>query len=637
MHSLLYTIEAYKHSKDEVIALIKSHPEIQYVSLVSVDLGNNHTDERIPVGIMLEDYEAFITFGIQTDGSSVNLPIIAEINNARVDLIPDCTVRWIIDYNTDNIDRQTSRPVGTLLIPAILLHEGQAVDSRSVLKRGVHHFTDSIKALFTSHPAALTHFGLASVDDILDVQLTAATELEFWVKTPDYKTDTDKLSTSQNLKEQYWKRTVGPVRTALEKSLLQLNRYGLEAEMGHKEVGGVTSKLKGTNDFSHIMEQLEIDWKYDNALQTADNELFARDIIGDTFVKLGLEVTFQAKPIDGVAGSGEHHHVGVALKLKNGKTINLFSPQNMTSHFLNPMGYGALMGILKNYEILNPLVTSSNDSFNRLKPGFEAPVCIVSSLGHTYDVPSRNRTVLIGLVRDINNSRATRFELRAPNPHSNTYLVLAGVYQAMLDGIKAVVQNNFTADQALSELSKPYGQAGIYLEKNRCYRSEEDVFEHYSEEERSRLFGAPPKTVWENVQSLSTDKERQAVLFDGNVFTEAILDSYGQTIISHWITELRNRIVLDNMELVRSFKRLHSDEKDGFVDLDVVNWERIHTIRLKLMKDTLVNKSLFTHLRESIEYKNYDHVSSLQIEMRDTMDELKKLYSDYKQNLFDIK
>ncbi len=637
MSNLLYTIEASKQTKEEILKTIKSRPEIQYVSLVSVDLGNNHTDERIPIEVMLEDYDNFISFGIQTDGSSVNLPIIAEINNARVDLIPDSTVRWLVDYNLDNRDHLTGLPVGTLLIPAILIHQGQAVDSRSVLKRAVTHFSSALIDLLAVHPRALAHIGLSSASEIESVQMTAATELEFWVKTPDYKTDTEKLSTSQTLKEQYWKRTVGPVRTALEKSLLQLNRYGLEAEMGHKEVGGVTSKLKGTNDFSHIMEQLEIDWKYDAPLQTADNELFARDIIGDTFVKLGLEVSFRAKPIDGVAGSGEHHHVGVALKLKNGKTINLFSPLDMASHFLNPFGYGALMGILKNYEILNPLITSSNDSFNRLKPGFEAPVCIVSSLGHTYALPTRNRTVLLGLVRDINNSRSTRFELRAPNPHSNTYLVLAGVYQTMLDGIKAALANDFTADEALSELSKPYGQPAKYLEQNRSYRSEDDVFEHFSEEVRDRLFGAPPKTVWENVQALQGDNLRRSVLFDGGVFTEAILASYHQTVTGHWVTELRNRILLDNMELVRSFSRLHSSESDGFVDLDVVNWERIHTIRLKLMKDTLVNKSLFTHLREAIEYKHYDRASNLQVEMRDTMDELKKLYCDYKQNLFDIK
>lgn len=636
MNTLIYTIEASKHSKDEVIALLKSHPEIQYVSLVSVDLGNNHTDERIPIEIMLEDYDAFISFGIQTDGSSVNLPIIAEINNAKVDLIPDCTVKWLVDYNYDNIDRHTSKPVGTLLIPAILLHQGLAVDSRSILKRGVHQFSDAILTLLKTFPKALNHLGIDSVEDIAEVQLTAATELEFWVKTPDYKTDTEKLSTSQNLKEQYWKRTVGPVRTALERSLLALNRYGLEAEMGHKEVGGVTSKLKGNNDFTHIMEQLEIDWKYDNALQTADNEMFARDIIGDTFVKLGLEVTFRAKPIDGVAGSGEHHHIGVALKLKNGKTINLFSPKDMKSHFLNPIGYGALMGVLKNYEILNPLITSSNDSFNRLKPGFEAPVCIVSSLGHSFDTPSRNRTVLIGLVRDMNNARATRFELRAPNPHSNTYLVLAGVYQAMLDGIKAILNHDMTADQALAELSKPYGTPGLYLEQDRCYRSEEDVFEHYTADERDKLFGIPPKTVWENVQALKKDHNRRAVLLEGGIFTEDLLASYTQNVINQWVTELKNRIILDNMEVVRSFKRLHSNEQDGFVDLDVVNWERIHTLRLKLMKDSLTNRSVFTHLREALDAHDFDTASAIQVDMRLAMDTLKKLYSEYKQNLFDI-
>jgi glutamine synthetase len=58
-----------------------------------------------------------------------------------------------------------------------------------------------------------------------------------------------------------------------------------------------------------------------------------------------LDVTFLAKPIDGVAGNGEHTHLSIALKLKNGKRINLFaSTQN---HFLSIYGYGSIMGILK--------------------------------------------------------------------------------------------------------------------------------------------------------------------------------------------------------------------------------------------------------------------------------------------------
>ena len=68
-------------------------------------------------------------------------------------------------------------------------------------------------------------------------------------------------STSQDLKEQYWKRTYGPVRTALEKSLEILDYYDFEMEMGHKEVGGVKSKLTRSGHHDHIMEQLEIDWK----------------------------------------------------------------------------------------------------------------------------------------------------------------------------------------------------------------------------------------------------------------------------------------------------------------------------------------------------------------------------------------
>ena len=85
--------------------------------------------------------------------------------------------------------------------------------------------------------------GINSIDDIEEINLTSATELEFWVKTPDDKADRDQLSTSQELKEQYWKRTIGPVNTALEQTLEILDRYGFGVEMGHKEVGGVRAKM----------------------------------------------------------------------------------------------------------------------------------------------------------------------------------------------------------------------------------------------------------------------------------------------------------------------------------------------------------------------------------------------------------
>ena len=79
-----------------------------------------------------------------------------------------------------------------------------------------------------------------------------------------------------------------------------------------------------------------------SSLQAADNELlFASSL--RMFSTVRLEVTFRAKPIEGVAGSGEHTHVGVALLLKNGSRVNLFAPKDMKKDYLGIMGYGALM------------------------------------------------------------------------------------------------------------------------------------------------------------------------------------------------------------------------------------------------------------------------------------------------------
>ena len=471
-------------------------------------------------------------------------------------------------------------------------------------------------------------------ETVEDVILTMATEVEFWVKTPDHRTDTEKLTASQTLKEQYWKRTVGPVRTAMEQSLINLDHYGFHAEMGHKEVGGVPSKLAGMSQFTHIMEQLEIDWKYDEALQSADHELFAREIIRETFVRHGLKVTFRAKPIEGVAGNGEHHHVGVALKLSSGRRLNLFSPKDMKSAFLNPFGWGALMGILKNYEVINPFVTSSNDAFNRLKPGFEAPVCTVACIGHTVEVPARNRTVLIGLIRDMDNPFATRFELRSPNPTSNSYLTTAAVYQAMLDGIAYVLEKQPSEADLEKEFSKKYGEEAGYLETYREYRSEEDVFDHFTAEERSQLFGVPPRTVWENLKAFEQFKEKVSVLTRGNVFPPKVIESYQATILSQWISELTNRVIPTNEDLIRRYVKLHG--LDDITDLDVVNWEKIRALRWELMKNSLDRQALFTRIKCAIAREAFDEASDLQVEMMAKMTSLKSLYTEYRHNLISI-
>lgn len=634
MKDLLYVLPPEEHSVETLKRIFMEHPEIKFVSLMGIDMGGNSTDEKIPIHLFIEDMEDFLTYGIQTDGSSVVLHEIAVLNNARLDIIPDLDVNWFVDYNYELLDEKTQLPTGSLKIPSFLLHENKRVDSRAILRRAESYFKESTMELLRNYPHLIENLGISSIDDIEEVVLTSATELEFWVKTPEDAADIEKLSTSQTLKEQYWKRTSGTVRTAMEKTILEMEKYGFEPEMGHKEVGGVRSKIGIDGRSNHVLEQLEIDWKYSSPSQAADNEIIMRHLVKDIFQSYGLEVNFRAKPIEGVAGSGEHTHVGVSLKLNNGKRKNLFAPKNMKEDFLGILGYGALMGILKNYEIVNPFITNSIDAFNRLKPGFEAPVCVVTSLGHSPAEPSRNRSILVGLVRDLENPMSTRFEVRSPNPGSNTYLVISATYQVMLDGMRATAESKMDNKQLEKEISKEAGEESFYLDTHRAYRSEENVFEYYTEQERNQKFGIPPANPWENIRNFEIYKDRIEILLQGGVMTEDIIRSVTTSTIDRWVNELVNRVLDDNTTLIRECRRLHNP--DLATNLDEERWEAIQNLRMELMKSSQEKTSIFEGIREALKSNDYQTASDLHLVMMKKMNELRSKYLEYKHNLFEI-
>ena len=631
--SLLYLIKPAQQTQEELTSLLQEHPEIKYVSMMGVDLAGNDTDEKIPMQIFMEDMHHFLAgYAAQTDGSSVVLPGIATLNDARVDMVVDKTVNWYVDYNYEHFDAETGKMVGTLRIPCNLIHNGKFVGSRSILRDTLNYVEKELLDLFKKYPeiAGLSHVPLAEVEKII---FTNATELEFWVKTPAEDAPIEALSASQMMQEQYWQRTRGNVRTALEQTIEVFGKYGLEPEMGHKECGGVRGQIDANGHMNHVMEQLEIDWKYNEGLQTADNEILARILVKEIFRINGLEVLFQAKPIEGVAGSGEHTHVGLAARLKNGKVVNLFAPEDMTQDFLSAVGYGAIMGILKNYEVINPFISCTNDSFNRLQPGFEAPVCIVTSLGHAPSVPSRNRTILAGLIRDLDNPKSTRIEMRSPNPYTNTYIAIATFYLAALDGIRACISSGKNLKELEQEISKKAGAKGFYLEKARQYRTEEDVFEDFSAEERTRLFGKHPATVWENMCALNKYPEKRQVLTESGIISDADIDSFAEGAMIRWRTEILNRLVPEMHAEVVAAKRLH-DQING-TDKDEVLWRQVKTLRHKLAQDSLRHPSLINQIKKAIDENDYDKASELQLEIRETAKELRKLYNVYKQNIID--
>ena len=630
---LLYVIKPEDQNEESLARLLGQHPEIKFVSLMGVDFAGNDTDEKIPMKIFLNDMGKFLEgSAAQTDGSSVVMPGIATLNNARVDMVVDKTVNWFVDYNYEHFDAESGRMVGTLRIPCYLLHNGSFVDSRSILRDTLNYVEKEIKALFKKYPVIL---GLEHIngEDIEKIVFTSATELEFWVKTPREDASIEALSSSQIMQEQYWQRTRGNVRTALEQTIETLDFYGLEPEMGHKECGGVKGQMDANGHMTHVMEQLEVDWKFAAGVQTGDNELLARIIVKEIFRMNGLEVSFQAKPIPGVAGSGEHVHVGIAAVLKNGKFVNLFSPKDMHQEFLSAVGYGALMGLLKNYEVINPFISCTIDSLNRLQPGFEAPVCTVTSLGLSPDNPSRNRTILAGLIRDLDNDKATRIEMRSPNPYTNTYIAIAVFYLSCLDGIKACVESGKDLAAMEKEISKQAGKEGFYLEKDRQYRTEDDVFEDFTAEERARLFGKPPATVWENLQAFEEYPEKMEVLTQGNVMKPQFIESFKQGALIRWKTELLSRLLPEYYQAVVEMKRLHDQET--CTDGDLAMWHKIQVLRTKLAKDSFDEQSMFTSFRRAAAANDYDALSKLQLQMAAAIHELKILYHDYKQNIID--
>ena len=581
-HELLYYIPAGQYGKEGVLALLEQHPEIKFVSLVGIDLAGNDTDEKIPMSAFFDDYESFFEGrAVQTDGSSVVLTNIATLNNARVDMWGDPSVNWFVDYNYENIDPATGLPTGTLRIPAFLMHNYRYVDSRSILKRSCDYVKTELLNLIKEH--GLPGMPHVKSDDVVDIIFTSATELEFWVKTPARTVTKKELSVSQKLQEQYW-------------------------------------------------EQLEIDWKFcNNPLQTADNELQARIIVREVFRENGLDVTFNAKPIIGVAGSGEHTHFGVMAKLKSGKLVNLFSPEDMRKEACSSLGIGAIMGLLKHYEAINPFISSTTDALNRLKPGFEAPVCIVTSFGTDPSEPNRNRTILCGLIRDIDNPMATRFELRSPNPYTNTYTALSLIFVSAFDGMKYAITCGKTQAQLLAEISKEVGESADYLDTNRAYRTEKDVFDDFTQEERNQMFGVAPATVWENVQGYYNNPELVETLSQGDAFAKDLMESFIASILKRWELVLANRLIPNNLDAVRNMVAIHTDSRNS---VDDKRFAEVNDLRFYLAKDSDDRKSLFTRLTEALNAGEYDLASKLQIEMNDKMEELEAKYANYAKNIF---
>jgi glutamine synthetase len=218
---------------------------------------------------------------------------------------------------------------------------------------------------------------------------------------------------------------LGPVdlgENARRDMCLALEELGFEIEASHHEVAP---------------GQHEIDFKYSDALTTADNIMTFKLVVKTVAQRNGLHATFIPKPLFGISGSGMHTNMSL---IKDGK--NAFFDENDPQH-LSKEAYWFIGGIMEHMRsivaITNPIV----NSYKRLVPGYEAPVYIAWS--------ASNRSPLIRIPSGRGSS--TRLELRCPDPSANPYLTLAVCLAAGLDGIKNKLEPVSSVDKNIYSMT----------------------------------------------------------------------------------------------------------------------------------------------------------------------------------------
>ena len=188
--------------------------------------------------------------------------------------------------------------------------------------------------------------------------------------------------------------------------IFTLEDMGFEIEASHHEVA------EG---------QHEINFKYDDALGTADNIATFRAVVRAVAEQHDLHATFMPKPIAEINGSGMHSHISLFDEDGN----NAFADDSDDFN-LSETAYQFMGGVLNHAQAFTAVTNPTVNSYKRLVPGYEAPIYVAWS--------DTNRSALVR-VPDAAGVSA-RFEVRSPDPSCNPYLGYAALIAAGLHGIE---------------------------------------------------------------------------------------------------------------------------------------------------------------------------------------------------------
>ena len=363
-----------KYTKADILRMVKED-DVEFIRLQFTDIFGDLKN----VAITSSQIEKALDNKIMFDGSSIEG--FARIEESDMYLYPDYDTYETFPWRPQQ--GKVARLICDVYKPDGTPFEG---DPRYVLKKALKEAAD------------------------MGYMMNVGPECEFFL----FQTDENGLPTT-NTYERASYFDLGPLdfgENARRDMVLTLEQMGFEIEASHHEVAPA---------------QHEIDFKYGEALKTADSIETFKLVVKTIAKKHGLCATFMPKPKYGVCGSGMHMNMSLS---KDGK--NIFADDYFIA--------GIMEHMREMSAITNPLV----NSYKRLVPGYEAPIYIAWS--------AKNRSPLVRIPSA--RGAGTRVELRCPDPTANPYLAMAVCLKAGLDGIKRQLPLVPSVDSNIFELTR---------------------------------------------------------------------------------------------------------------------------------------------------------------------------------------
>ena len=355
-----------KNTRDDIVRLVEEE-DVEFIRLQFTDMFGHLKNIAITANQLEKALDNRCTF----DGSSIDG--FVGIEESDMYLHPDLSTLEIFPWRPQQ--GKVARMICDIYRPDGTPFEG---DPRFVLRRALKEAAE------------------------MGYTFEVGPECEFFL----FDTDENGMPTTRT-HEQAGYFDIGPLdggENARRDIVMTLEEMGLIIEASHHEIAPA---------------QHEVDFRYDEALVTADNLMTFKLAVRTIAKRHGLHATFMPKPLYGVNGSGMHINMSLHREGRN-----LFEDKQ-DPNGLSREAYYFIGGIMKHIKGMAAITNQLVNSYKRLVPGYAAPVYIAWS--------ATNRSPLIRIPADRGGN--TRIELRSPDSASNPYLTLAVCLKAGLDGI----------------------------------------------------------------------------------------------------------------------------------------------------------------------------------------------------------